>query len=108
MNLGQSDDTRARPMSRDLKMPPIDIGQCLALDNFIDPFTISKQINSVTYRLSLPNPHHINPTFHVSLLKPYHPSLSLSPSDFGVVHDPPPPLLLDDWLAYTVYEILDP
>ncbi|KAK3538402.1 hypothetical protein QTP86_001750 [Hemibagrus guttatus] len=74
---------------------------------FIGPFTILKQINPVTYKLQLPPGYHIHPTFHVSLLKPHHPSVSPStePGDGAV--EPPLPLLLDDGTAYKVKEILD-
>ncbi|KAK3543083.1 hypothetical protein QTP70_010570 [Hemibagrus guttatus] len=67
---------------------------------FIGPFTILEQINPVSYKLQLPPEYRIHPTFHVSLLKPHHPSVSPST-------EPPPPLLLDDGAAYGVREILD-
>ncbi len=57
---------------------------------FVGPFTILEQINPVTYRLQLPPQYKIHPTFHVSLLKPFSPSVSLEP---GRTEEPPLPSL---------------
>ncbi len=46
---------------------------------FIGPFSILKQINPVTNKLQLPLHYRIHPTFHVSLLKPHHPPVLVSP-----------------------------
>ncbi|KAK3561109.1 hypothetical protein QTP86_028317, partial [Hemibagrus guttatus] len=73
---------------------------------FIGPLTILKQINSVTYKLQLPPGYRIHPTFHVSLLKPHHPSVSPSTEPGDGAAEPPLPLLLDDGTAYEVKEIL--
>ncbi|KAK3556977.1 hypothetical protein QTP70_022326 [Hemibagrus guttatus] len=73
---------------------------------FIRPFTIVHQVNPVTYRLQLPPEYKIHPVFHVSLLKPHHPSVLLSPEP-GAAEEPPLPLLVDDRTAYLVKEILD-
>ncbi len=73
---------------------------------FIGPFTILKQINPVTYQLKLPPHCRIHPTFHVSLLKPHYPSVSIS-TDPEPAEEPPLPLILEDGTAYTVKEILD-
>ncbi|KAK3567133.1 hypothetical protein QTP86_010433 [Hemibagrus guttatus] len=74
---------------------------------FIGPFTILKQINPVTYKLQLPPGYRIHPTFHVSLLKPHHPSVFPSTEPGDRAAEPPLPLLLDDGTAYRVKEILD-
>ncbi|KAK3565333.1 hypothetical protein QTP86_006198 [Hemibagrus guttatus] len=56
---------------------------------FIGPFEIIHQVNPVAYRLRLPVAYRIYPTFHVSLLKPAHPSAG------GVTDGGEPPPLLD-------------
>ncbi|KAK3518105.1 hypothetical protein QTP70_033331 [Hemibagrus guttatus] len=73
---------------------------------FIGPFTIVCQVNPVTYRLQLPPEYKIHSVFHVSLLKPHHPSVLLS-TEPDVTEEPPLPLLVDDRTAYLVKEILD-
>ncbi|KAK3510406.1 hypothetical protein QTP70_005898 [Hemibagrus guttatus] len=73
---------------------------------FIGPFTIARKINPVTYRLQLPPEYRIHPVFHVSLLKPHHPSVSPSTGP-GAVEEPPLPLLIDDGPAYLVKKVLD-
>ncbi|KAK3515307.1 hypothetical protein QTP70_013471 [Hemibagrus guttatus] len=73
---------------------------------FIGPFTIVRKINPVTYRLQLPPEYRIHPVFHVSLLKPHHPSVSPSTGP-GTAEEPLLPLLIDDGPAYLVKEVLD-
>ncbi|KAK3556652.1 hypothetical protein QTP70_011930 [Hemibagrus guttatus] len=73
---------------------------------FIGPFPIVCKINPVTYRLQLPPEYRIHPVFHVSLLKPHHPSVSPSTGP-GAAEEPPLPLLIDDGPAYLVKEVLD-
>ncbi|XP_016347329.1 uncharacterized protein LOC107692676 [Sinocyclocheilus anshuiensis] len=72
---------------------------------FVGPFTILEQVNSVTYKLQLPSPYIIHPTFHVSLLKPHHEPVSL-PTEPGQTEEPPLPLILDEGSVYKVKEIL--
>ncbi len=38
---------------------------------FVGPFKIARRVNPITYHLTLPHSLKINPTFHVSLLKPF-------------------------------------
>ncbi|KAK3547941.1 hypothetical protein QTP70_001326 [Hemibagrus guttatus] len=73
---------------------------------FIGPFTIVRQVNPVTYRLQRPPEYKIHPVFHVSLLKPHHPSV-LPSTEPGKAEEAPLPLLMDDGTAYLVKEILD-
>ncbi|KAL0186184.1 hypothetical protein M9458_017854, partial [Cirrhinus mrigala] len=71
---------------------------------YIGPFTILRRINDVTVQLQLPPRYRIHPTFHVSLLKPFHPSATEHPR---AEVEPPPPEVLDTPSIYTVHEILD-
>ncbi|KAK3537728.1 hypothetical protein QTP70_017881 [Hemibagrus guttatus] len=73
---------------------------------FIAPFTIVRQVNPVTYCIQLPPEYKIHPVFHVSLLKPHHPSV-LPSTEPGEAEEPPLLLLVDDGTAYLVKEILD-
>ena len=68
---------------------------------WLGPFAVESVINPVAYKLALPSSMRIHPTFHVSLLKPYHTS--------GRVQPPPPPVEVDEdggqWFA--IESILD-
>ena len=68
---------------------------------WVGPFTITKAISPVAYRLDLPLGWQIHPTFHVSSLKRYirHP-------EFEREAEPPPPVLVDGDLEYEVETIL--
>ncbi|KAL0194826.1 hypothetical protein M9458_008398, partial [Cirrhinus mrigala] len=72
---------------------------------FVGPFTIVEQINPVTYRLQLPPHYRIHPTFHVSLLKPFHNPI-LVPTEPGE-EEPPPPIVVEEGTIYKIKEILD-
>ncbi|KAG1925681.1 retrotransposable element [Pimephales promelas] len=75
---------------------------------YIGPFAIQRQINEVTYRLSLPAHYRISPSFHVSLLKPYtNPLTPSSPGSGAEDVPPPPPVDPEDNNIYRVHEILD-
>ncbi|KAK3572485.1 hypothetical protein QTP86_033914 [Hemibagrus guttatus] len=73
---------------------------------FIGPFPITRQINLITYHLQLPPEYKIHPVFHVSLLKPHHPSV-LPSTEPGEAEEPPLLLIVDDGAAYLVQDILD-
>ena len=62
--------------------------------NFVGPFTIERQVNSVVYKLQLPATLKIHPVFRVSLLQPF------NYDDFNL----PPALTAfeDDQLEYIV------
>ncbi len=87
-----------------------DIRMCLPCKKlsprYVGPFTITRQINPVTYLLQLPPQYRIHPSFHVSLLKPYHSPVSPS-TEPGPTEEPPLPSILEDGTIYKVKEILD-
>ena len=68
----------------------------------LGPFTISAQINPVTFKLQLPDSMKVHPVFHVSLLEPHKES-----SIPGRLQPPPPPVEINDTEEYEVEEILD-
>jgi transposase InsO family protein len=57
----------------------------------LGPFRIEKKVGRAAYRLVLPATMKIHPTFHASLLEPYH--ANTLPTR---VHTPPPPPIVDD------------
>ena len=66
------------------------------------PFKIMKQINPVTYQLTLPNTWQIHPVFHTSLLAPYHETDAHRPN-----YSRPPPDLIRGEEFFEVEQIQD-
>ena len=66
------------------------------------PFTITKQINPVTYQLILPATWQIHPVFHASLLSPY-----VETDAHGLNYSRPPPDLIGGEEFYEVEQIRD-
>ena len=66
------------------------------------PFTIMKQINPVTYQLTLPATWQIHPVFHASLLSPYVETNAHRPN-----YSRPPPDLIGGEEFYEVEQIRD-
>ena len=70
------------------------------LPKWLGPFSISRVVSPVAYRLDLPQSMRaIHPVFHVSLLRPY--------KHDGTVQPPPPPVAIEDEFEYEVEAILD-
>jgi transposase InsO family protein len=68
----------------------------------LGPYVILKSVGLQAYTLDLPSSMHIHPTFHVSLLEPYHKSTIPNRRV-----PPPPPVLIDDHQEYEVEGVLD-
>ena len=66
------------------------------------PFMITKQINLVTYQLTLPATWQIHPVFHASLLSPYIETDAHRPN-----YSRPPPDLIGGEEFYKVEQIWD-
>ena len=66
------------------------------------PFTITKQVNPVTYQLTFPTTWQIHPVFHASLLSPYWETNAHRPN-----YSRPPPDLIGGEEFYEVEQIQD-
>ncbi|KAI5615212.1 hypothetical protein C0J50_10891, partial [Silurus asotus] len=99
------DSPRFRPgnlvwlSTRDLKLPSHKLSP-----RFIGPFRIAGQVNDVAYWLELPPRYRIQPTFHVSLLKPCASPVSRPP---GGPAAPAQPEVVDQPGVYALREVLD-
>ena len=65
------------------------------------PFTITKVLSPITYRLRLPQSWKIHNTFHMSLLSPYHEN-----EIHGKNFPAPPPDLIDNEEHYEIKKII--
>ncbi|KAL8442510.1 hypothetical protein Emed_007256 [Eimeria media] len=70
-------------------------------ERFAGPFTISKVLNDVTYKLDLPPSYTIHPVFHVSLLRPFREDPQLRREQQWE------PMQRDGYLEFEVEAILD-
>ena len=74
-------------------------------ERYIGPYKILAVVSPVAYKLELPETMKVHPTFHVSLLKEYHPNKEdLFP---GRIIPPPPPVIINNEEEYEVEQILD-
>ena len=72
-------------------------------EKYLGPFKVIARPSSLSYTLQLPDYlRAVHPVFHVSQLKPFHPS-----SIPNRTLDPPPPVKVDGEVEYEITEILD-
>src|SRR5438045_1349771 len=68
----------------------------------LGPYSILERIGTQAYRLQLPPSLKVHPVFHVSLLDRY-----VESEIPGRIQSLPPPVVVEDQLAYEVEEVLD-
>ncbi|XP_029291826.1 uncharacterized protein LOC115011036, partial [Cottoperca gobio] len=85
--------------TRDL---PLGVESRKLAPRFVGPFKILRRINPVAYRLQLPRSMRVNPTFHVSRLRPVATSPLVPPAK-----PPPPPRIVDGGPAYSIHRLMD-
>ena len=64
---------------------------------WVGPFTISRVVLPVAYKVDLPPGWQIHPVFHIDRLKRY-----VTSEEFLREVEPPPPILVEDHLEYEV------
>ena len=75
------------------------LGTPKLMPRWVGPYQVLERVGNVAYRLDLPSEMKMHPVFHVSLLKPWVEGDRQQP--------PPPRLLMDGQLVWTVDRILD-
>ena len=68
---------------------------------WVGPFTISREVSPVAYKVDLPPGWQIHPVFHVDRLKRY-----IHSEEFLREVEPPPPILVEDHLEYEVEDLI--
>ena len=68
---------------------------------WVGPFTISRVVSPVAYKVDLPPGWQIHPVFHIDRLKRY-----VHSEEFLREVEPPPPVLVEDHLEYEVEDLI--